>query len=68
MTIGTFTLYAFTGSLVVFKLALMALAVVLMMKMLFADKPLFRLRSSSRRLPVGNSATRNMTSKRGLHY
>lgn len=45
MTIGTFTLFAVTGTLVVLKLVLMALAAVLLTHILFAGKKAFALRS-----------------------
>lgn len=38
MTIGTFTLFAFTGSLVVLKLAVMVLAVVLLARTLSSGR------------------------------
>lgn len=38
MTIGTFTLLAATGSLVLLKLAIMALVVVLLTKTMFANR------------------------------
>jgi len=50
MTIGTFTLFAVTGSLVVMKLVLMALATVLLTNILFSGKKGFGLRSLSARL------------------
>lgn len=50
MTIGTFTLFAVTGTLVVMKLVLMALAAVLLTHMLFADKKTVAQRSLPARL------------------
>ncbi len=43
MTIGTLTLFALTGSLVFFKLALMALAVALLARTLFPNQQDARL-------------------------
>lgn len=51
MTIGTFTLFAVTGSLVVMKLVLMALAAVLLIQILFSGKKTFATRSLPARLP-----------------
>lgn len=50
MTIGTFTLFAVTGTLFVMKLALMALAAVLLTNILFSGKKGFALRSLPARL------------------
>jgi hypothetical protein len=50
MTIGTFTLFAVTGTLVVIKLVLMALAAVLLTHIIFFGKKKFALRSSPARL------------------
>jgi len=54
MTIGTFTLFAVTGTLVVMKLVLMALAAVLLTNILFSSKKRFALSSLSARLPPRN--------------
>lgn len=45
MTIGTFTLFAVTGTVVVMKLVLMALAAVLLTQILFTGKKRVALRS-----------------------
>ncbi len=50
MTIGTFTLFAVTGTLVVMKLVLMALAAVLLTNILFSGKKTFAPRSLPERL------------------
>jgi hypothetical protein len=50
MTIGTFTLFAVTGTLLVMKLVLMAFATVLLTHILFFGKQKFALRSSPARL------------------
>jgi hypothetical protein len=52
MTIGTFTLFAVTGSLVAMKLVLMALAAVLLTNILFSGKKGFGLSALSARLPT----------------
>jgi len=51
MTIGTFTLFAVTGTLVVMKLVLMALAAILLTHMLFSGKKTFAQHSLPARLP-----------------
>ena len=45
MTIGTLTILAVTGSLVILKLGIMALVVVLWARALSSDGPLFQRRS-----------------------
>ena len=58
MTIGTFAVYAMTGGLVVFKLALMALAVALLARTLFVGSRPATYRSGPLNLPSQADATR----------
>ena len=51
MTIGTFTLFAFTGSLLVLKLAVMVLAVVLLARTLSPGRKLLAPRPVLARQP-----------------
>ena len=55
MTIGTFALFTLTGSLVLFKLGIMALAVVLLMRTLSAANGASSLTHAARPQPTGNS-------------
>ena len=56
MTVGTFALFTLTGSLVLFKLGIMALAVVLLVRTLSAAEDVSSLRQAmARPQPTGRS-------------
>ncbi len=58
MTIGTLTLFAITGSLVAFKLALMAFAVALLARTLLPKAKAVAERPALARLPMRANAPR----------
>ena len=58
MTISTLTILTLTGSMLLLKLGIMALAVVLLVRAMSSERPLFQPRMAMAKLPDANKIHR----------